>query len=67
MANHDQCLRNPAPPSDYVGIGKDETLGSLDVYVSGPENATVGIVLITDVFGEYHSRVHPLPSVKSHT
>lgn len=51
MANHDQCLRNPAPPSDYVGIGKDETLGPLDVYVSGPENATVAIVLITDVFG----------------
>ena len=66
MANHDQCLRNPAPPSDYIGIGKEETWGSLDVYLSGSENATVAVVLVTDVFGEYHSHVHPLPSMNSH-
>ncbi|CAG7932725.1 unnamed protein product [Penicillium olsonii] len=45
------CNVPPVVSSDYVAKGSYSELGGLKTYATGPENATKGIVIISDIFG----------------
>ncbi|KFY25534.1 hypothetical protein V491_01711 [Pseudogymnoascus sp. VKM F-3775] len=45
------CSIPPIVAKGYQELGKYETIGGLKTYVTGPETATAGILLIYDIFG----------------
>lgn len=51
MANHVACVGRTHPMSDYVGSGKEERWGGLDVYVAGSDSAASAVIFASDVFG----------------
>ena len=51
MANHVACVGRTHPTSDYVGSGKEERWGGLDVYVAGSDSAASAVIFASDVFG----------------
>ena len=51
MANHVACIGRTHSVSDYVGSGKEERWGGLDVYVAGSESVSSAVIFASDIFG----------------
>ena len=51
MANHVACIGRAHVASNYVGSGKEERWGGLDVYVAESDSVASAVIFASDIFG----------------